>query len=398
MDIAVVIASNREQCMKQWLAEWEPDLRDARVIVVEDSPQAGFDLGAGYRDLEHLAWEDIDADLGDRSWIIPRRTSAVKSYGFWKAFTEGADAIWTLDDDCYPEEDLRGRYLKEIGDRLSEDRAQDSWWNTLGNSGIGAETMYPRGYPYGIPDQRRPVMIHHGLWSHVPDLDGMTQLDIRVSAAAADDVRVKSVPPGMFPMCGMNLAFRRECPPPCIMLMGHDWRGRRTGSTGSMTSGPACSPSGSVIISGGRSPPGRRRSAHDGIRPAGTRRARQPASGPTSNSGRSPPPALTASYRRRLLRRTRRSVPGRGVLREWRCLLAAARCGDAHLGGTVSLKVLVSGAGGFVGHHLLQHLLVNTDWDIVATDSSAIRGRPTGSARFSTATRTGRTGPSSPTT
>ena len=231
MDIAVVIASNREQCMKQWLAEWEPDLRDARVIVVEDSPQAGFDLGAGYRDLEHLAWEDIDADLGDRSWIIPRRTSAVKSYGFWKAFTEGADAIWTLDDDCYPEEDLRGRYLTEIGDRLSEDRAQDSWWNTLGNSGIGAETMYPRGFPYGIREQRRPVMIHHGLWSGVPDLDGITALehpDYRLPEPLL--YGVKTVPPGMFPMCGMNLAFRREMTPAMyFMLMGHDLEGQPWG-------------------------------------------------------------------------------------------------------------------------------------------------------------------------
>jgi len=33
------------------------------------------------------------------------------------------------------------------------------------------------------------------------------------------------------------------------------------------------------------------------------------------------------------------------------------------------MKVLLTGAGGFVGHHTLAHLLKTTDWDIVATDS-----------------------------
>jgi dTDP-glucose 4,6-dehydratase len=32
-------------------------------------------------------------------------------------------------------------------------------------------------------------------------------------------------------------------------------------------------------------------------------------------------------------------------------------------------KVLITGAGGFIGHHCLQHFLINTDWEIVATDS-----------------------------
>ena len=32
-------------------------------------------------------------------------------------------------------------------------------------------------------------------------------------------------------------------------------------------------------------------------------------------------------------------------------------------------RVLLTGAGGFIGHHILQHLLENTTWDIVATDS-----------------------------
>jgi dTDP-glucose 4,6-dehydratase len=38
-------------------------------------------------------------------------------------------------------------------------------------------------------------------------------------------------------------------------------------------------------------------------------------------------------------------------------------------------RVLVTGAGGFAGHHFLEHALVNTDWDIVATDSFRHKGK-----------------------
>jgi dTDP-glucose 4,6-dehydratase len=37
-------------------------------------------------------------------------------------------------------------------------------------------------------------------------------------------------------------------------------------------------------------------------------------------------------------------------------------------------KVLLTGVGGFVGHHTLEHILKTTDWDVVATDSFRHRG------------------------
>jgi nucleoside-diphosphate-sugar epimerase len=33
------------------------------------------------------------------------------------------------------------------------------------------------------------------------------------------------------------------------------------------------------------------------------------------------------------------------------------------------MRILLTGAGGFVGHHTLAHLLKTTDWEFVATDS-----------------------------
>ena len=38
-------------------------------------------------------------------------------------------------------------------------------------------------------------------------------------------------------------------------------------------------------------------------------------------------------------------------------------------------RVLVSGAGGFVGHHFLEHILVHTDWEVEATDSFRHKGK-----------------------
>ena len=40
----------------------------------------------------------------------------------------------------------------------------------------------------------------------------------------------------------------------------------------------------------------------------------------------------------------------------------------------MSKKVLVTGAGGFIGSHFLSHLLVNTDWNIVSIDSWRHKG------------------------
>lgn len=37
--------------------------------------------------------------------------------------------------------------------------------------------------------------------------------------------------------------------------------------------------------------------------------------------------------------------------------------------------ILITGAGGFVGHHFLEHVLATTDWNVIATDSFKHKGR-----------------------
>lgn len=209
--VAVVVPTIREDCAKQFLKEWADDLAGVRIVMVEDNPEQSFALDG----CEHYSWHDIEADLGDRSWIIPRRSSAVRSYGSWLAWKGGADIIWALDDDCYPEPGRAGTYLTMISDALAWPAPQGDWHNTV----PAALGVAPRGFPYGIRSESRPVMVHHGLWSNIPDLDGRTALErphLRFPPASGWEV----VPKGQFfPMCGMNLAWRAEMTPAMYMLL-----------------------------------------------------------------------------------------------------------------------------------------------------------------------------------
>jgi reversibly glycosylated polypeptide / UDP-arabinopyranose mutase len=234
MNISVVIATNREDSMKRWLPAWKAHLEDCELIIVQDTPHVD-DMAldrelSGYArcSVKRYSWEEIDADLGNRSWVIPRKSSAIKSYGFLKATR---DIIWTLDDDCFPESaygDGKG-YLNYAGMvQLFFKVPCDSsaWHNTIHETGL-----YPRGFPYSGERDPKPVGIWHGLWSNIPDLDGVTALahpDFRTEPSEGDEV----VPYGkFFPMCGMNLAFRRELLPAMyFQLQGH----KRNPYTGSL--------------------------------------------------------------------------------------------------------------------------------------------------------------------
>ena len=222
--LAVVIATNRPHQFRAWFDAWKQDLNSVAVYVIEDAPEKFDELEfiSIVKDWHHYSWREIDADLGGKSWIIPRRSSAIKSYGFLKAYQAGHSSIWTLDDDCFPEEwDSGWRYPGLIEHYLAQSRLEDSWFNTIGRS-KGAMDLYPRGYPYGIRQTQFPVMIHHGLWSGIPDLDGITALEHHELKLEQCN-KIERIPTGkFFPMCGMNLAFRREMTPAMyFMLQGH---------------------------------------------------------------------------------------------------------------------------------------------------------------------------------
>lgn len=225
--LAIVVPTIRENCIRDFLAQWKNEFDtwpNRAIFVVEDNPTKTFRMRD--KSITHLAWDDIDRELGQHSWIIPRRTDCVRSFGYYKAFTDGADIIITLDDDCYP---LGAEpYLIQTFVNNLNGTAHNRWLNTLHGRLAGyTAPLFPRGYPY----TRVPVVLSHGLWAHIPDLDGKTQLanpDLHIEIT---HYPASPVPHGsFFPMCGMNLAFRREILPALyFLLMGQDRDGKRWG-------------------------------------------------------------------------------------------------------------------------------------------------------------------------
>jgi hypothetical protein len=184
--------------------------------VVEDNPERSFTLPEW---VEHYSWREIDDHLGPEAWIIPRRSDCVRSFGFYLAYGSRAEYVLTLDDDCYPEQSYAMPFLDQFERALKRKWHDDRWWNTL-------SSVHPRGFPYEIRGRRLTTVSHHGLWSNVPDLDALTQARLP-NFRTAPATRVSRVPFGrFFPMCGMNLAFRREMIPAMyFLLMGQNSQG-----------------------------------------------------------------------------------------------------------------------------------------------------------------------------
>ena len=189
-----------------FLNEWD-ELKNVELIVVQDigdKPKlpAGF-TGTVY---DH---KDIERDFGKNAWIIPTRSSACRSYGYYKAWKSDADYIYTLDNDCFPDgSDFLNGHLK----------------NLEGNTTLGWVTStlqhpFTRGFSYGMRG-KNPIGVSHGLWSKVPDLDAATSLhnpDLRFRPVAEEESFIIPLH-NYYPMCGMNLAWRAELTP--IMYFG----------------------------------------------------------------------------------------------------------------------------------------------------------------------------------
>jgi reversibly glycosylated polypeptide/UDP-arabinopyranose mutase len=185
-----------------WAAEL--DRPDVLVVVMQDTADEPAPPPYSAANVEIYHHSDVERELGADAWVIPRSTSACRSYGYLKAWQSGAPYILTLDNDCYPE-GPEPYWL--AGHRAAlETPATLGWVNTIGPD------LMARGFPYGIRDAS-PVALSHGLWSNVPDLDAATWLHnmaLRLPPAAGSAV----IPRGSyFPMCGMNLAWRRELTP-----------------------------------------------------------------------------------------------------------------------------------------------------------------------------------------
>ncbi len=211
-DTALIVPSIREESFDRFIREWAPTGLFDRVdlILVEDNPKKTFSLPLERfsRNHDHVSWEQID--VYDWSWIIPRRSDTVRSFGYWLAWSRGYEYLMTLDDDCYPAE---GFEELDLFHKSMLERTR--WFNTLNN-------VRPRGIPFRNHGQR-PVHINHGIWQGVLDYDAPQQLVNPVPEVYTHDNRI--VPHGAyFPFCGMNAMWRREAIPLSYHLLMGRWR------------------------------------------------------------------------------------------------------------------------------------------------------------------------------
>ena len=214
--IVVVVPTVREACMQQFLAAWEPEFAGRELVIVEDNPERTFQLTSS-ADITHHCWRDIDAELGDRAWIVPRRTDCVRSFGYLQAWRRQPDMIVTLDDDCMPPAEGPRGFLAAHWQNLQRQGEHDAWVSTTTGT-------VPRGVPYLARARRQRCVVSHGLWTNVIDYDAITQL-AQVRQSTPVGFPDQTIPRGAyFPMCGMNLAWRPELTPAMyFLLMGKDW-------------------------------------------------------------------------------------------------------------------------------------------------------------------------------
>jgi reversibly glycosylated polypeptide/UDP-arabinopyranose mutase len=199
----LVVPTNRPERLVEFLDAWSPWPWD-RIVVVEDAPGVTFALpprrpagGTWPRErLEVASWAEIDATL-PVPWIISRRDSAIRSWGFWRAWMLGAEYVFTLDDDCFPGAD------DHVATHVANLEATPAWTSSVPGFRV-------RGLPYRNLGRLTNVVASVGLWTGHADLDAVQTL-----AGGPDgidpDVGTRVMPADQyFPLSGMNVAFRRD--------------------------------------------------------------------------------------------------------------------------------------------------------------------------------------------
>lgn len=210
--LAVVVPTCRDEQIGKFLAAWDEQFRrhEATVLVVRDDTPSGDIVIPG-----RGVVGDEESVLGASKGIVARKSPACRCLGFAYIVQSLPDVeyVVTLDDDVEPDGDTIGDHLAAL-----ERRVPVSWMSSTVDG-----SPYMRGFPYGIR-QEAPVWVSHGVWKNIPDLDAPTQL-VLGSTPPVEFYR-GPVPKGVyFPVCGMNLAFRREAMPlmlwcPCKWLPG----------------------------------------------------------------------------------------------------------------------------------------------------------------------------------
>lgn len=190
--IAVVVPTCRPQQLADFVAAWKEtfSIHACQVVIVHDGDNP-------YVQARKVC--EPDEIMGHDTDLIYNHNDGVRNLGFAYVarFLPNADIIITLDDDTKPDGDTITRHYGALMGRKCV-----SWVSTADD--------YMRGFPYGVRGEAE-VVLSHGVWEGVPDYDAPTQL---VNGIDQPIYYQGVIPKGAYyPMCGMNLAFKRKLLP-----------------------------------------------------------------------------------------------------------------------------------------------------------------------------------------
>jgi len=196
-NIAVVVPSIRPDSLKKFKENWKDLFEKHSVTLVKvldgEKPEV----------LCNDISSSVEEIMGEYSDVIYNLNDGVRNLGFAYVakYLPDVEYIISLDDDCLTIEGSDP--IQEHIDALNM-RVPISWFSTT----LGGD--YMRGFPYGVRSEAE-VVLSHGVWTNVPDLDAPTQL---VKGIYEPSFYRGAIPKGsLFPLCIMNVAFKRKLLP-----------------------------------------------------------------------------------------------------------------------------------------------------------------------------------------
>jgi len=192
--IACVVPSHKQELTDLFVSNWKELFKKHNVefILVNDSEDIPFIEYEGKR----IDLKSLPAQAGE---LISNHCAGVRQLGFLFIAQNLPDVeyILTFDTDTSP-----------IGDPIQDHI--DALNRHVPISWISTGSEYFRGFPYGVRKEA-PVKLSHGVWEGNYDWDAPSQL-LKEDVEATFPKIV--IPKGIFaPICGMNLAFKREALP-----------------------------------------------------------------------------------------------------------------------------------------------------------------------------------------
>lgn len=193
-NIAIVVPTIRPESFAKFLHAWG-DLftkHQVELIAIWDGEKPILEHnGTNYTPKEIM---------GEYASCLTNFNAGIRNLGFAYVakYLPNVEYIITLDDDLVPLGDTIKDHVKAL-----QRKVPVSW--------ISTASEYMRGFPYGVRDEAE-VVLSHGVWTGVPDLDAPTQL-VKGSHQKVGFYQ-GPVPKGIyFPVCSMNLAFKRKMIP-----------------------------------------------------------------------------------------------------------------------------------------------------------------------------------------